>query len=135
MDYGRRTAPGEETLLREAVKQAEIAIGAEVRRLIPNARVLSLGAIDLYPSCLAFWICVATDAQRDSLLADRAFPESMRRIVADCGYPQDSVDRRLHLGVGRDGRPGLERKLVSRHEVGDAYASGRAIQRMIHMAG
>jgi hypothetical protein len=93
MDYGRRTAPGEETLLREAVKQAEIAIGAEVRRLIPNARVLSLGAIDLYPSCLAFWICVATDAQRDSLLADWTFPERMRRIVADCGYPQDSVDR------------------------------------------
>jgi hypothetical protein len=92
-DYGRRTMAGEEPLLRAAVRRAEIAITSEVRRTIPGARVTSFGAIDLYPSCLAFWICVATDAQRDSLLGDVAFSDRMRRIVADCGYPADSVDR------------------------------------------
>lgn len=93
IDYGRRTGAGEEPLLRQAVRRAEIAITSDVRRTIPDARVTSFGAIDLYPACLAFWICVATDAQRDALLGDPTFAARMRRIVADCGYPQDSVDR------------------------------------------
>jgi hypothetical protein len=91
IDYGRRTMAGEEPLLRAAVRRAEIAIGTEVSRTIPDARVTSFGAIDLYPSCLAILICVATDAQRDSLLKDPDFLGRIRRIVADCGYPEDSV--------------------------------------------
>jgi hypothetical protein len=78
-----------------------------------------LGAIDLYPSCLAFWICVATDAQRDALLADPAFAGRMRRIVADCGYPADSVDR---VGFTSESDETVDRDWAgnwyTRHEVG-----------------
>ena len=93
VDYGRRTSAGEEPLLRQAVRRAETAITSDIRRTIPDARVTSFGAIDLYPGCLAFWICVPTDAQRDALLGDPAFATRLRRIVADSGYPEDSVDR------------------------------------------
>lgn len=90
--YGRRTRPDELPALRSAIAAAERAIVAHVQRTIPGAGVISLGAVDLYPGTLAFWVTTPTDAQRDALLADQAgFEATLREIVRASGYPEDAV--------------------------------------------
>lgn len=91
--YGRRTAPGEEPLLRTAIANAERTMTAHVRKAMPGASIFSFGAVDLFPGSLAFWVRTPTDAERDALLGDPAVFEALRSLLRDAGYPEESLGR------------------------------------------
>jgi len=77
--------------LAPAIQAAEGAIRALARQRVPLAGVFHIGAVDLSPFNLAFWITTPTDAERDMLAADTELQDEFRRILLRAGYPADAV--------------------------------------------
>ncbi len=75
--------------LKSVVKKADKELLGVVREHEhPATSVFHVGAFDISPRHLAFWVVFETDAERDRFLADKAAPDAMRSTLAELGYPK-----------------------------------------------
>lgn len=72
----------------QAAEQAMIGLG---RQKVASAGAFHIGAVDISPVHLAYWITGATGGERDRLSADAALVESFRAVLAEAGYPTEAV--------------------------------------------
>ena len=79
--------------LAPAIQAAEQAIRTLARQRVAAAGVFHIGAVDLSPFNLAFWITTTSDAERDGLKGDAALIESFRHALLTAGYPAEAVPR------------------------------------------
>jgi hypothetical protein len=82
-----------EARLKPAIERALKQIEARARRRAAIEFVTWIGAIDISPVHLAFWIFTTTDADRDRLAADKALRARLRAIVRRSGYPKAAIAR------------------------------------------
>ncbi len=94
----RRSRPPNVAALRGAtpelkivIDQARAGIEALAREHAAIAFVTWIGAVEIDPKHLAFWIFTKTDAERDRLAANDLLKERFREILVVAGYPPDAV--------------------------------------------
>lgn len=85
-----RAAPPE---LAAVIEQARMEIETLARRYAGIAFVTWIGAVEIDPRRLAFWIFAKTDAERDRLAADTALVERFREMVGFAGYPAEALPK------------------------------------------
>ncbi|MBX7249403.1 MAG: hypothetical protein K1X35_10225 [Caulobacteraceae bacterium] len=100
-----RTQPGDGAL-GSAIAAAQAAIIRLAREKVPSAGAFHIGAVDISPANLAFWITTPTDAERDRLKADEDLRRAFRAALADAGYPPDSIS---HVGFAYESQETCDR--------------------------
>jgi hypothetical protein len=50
-----------------------------------------IGAIDINPRHLVFWVATDRDSERDALLADQSFIRDCLKALAASGYPREAA--------------------------------------------
>jgi hypothetical protein len=111
---GRRRPPPNSPAGREAAKarlkpfidRAQAEIEALVRGRASIVMVTWIGAVDISPLLLAYWIFTTTDAERDRLQADPALATELREIVRRSGYPAEAIE---HVGFAFESKETVDR--------------------------
>jgi hypothetical protein len=105
---GRRPSPPSITdgALGPVIRAAEAAIIALARQKVARAGAFHIGAVDIGPANLAFWITTATDAERDRLKADETMRAAFRAALAEAGYPADAIP---HVGFAYESQETVSR--------------------------
>jgi hypothetical protein len=84
----RRHAPPE---LKTIIETARAGIEALARQHAEIVFTTWIGAVEIDPKHLAFWIFTRTDAERDRLASNDRLLEEFREIAAVAGYPPPAV--------------------------------------------
>jgi hypothetical protein len=79
-------------LLEVAIWRAKRRVRSLVRRRYRCCEVSSIGAVDIHPRHLAFWVKTDTDAQRDALQADPDLQRRLREVLREVRYPAAAID-------------------------------------------
>ena len=77
--------------LTKVIDRVERAFGAFVETESAGAKVTYIGAYDLGPQYLAFWIFTTTDKERDRLLNEPQMIEALHELLRSNSYPVDAV--------------------------------------------
>jgi hypothetical protein len=83
-----RAAPPQ---LKTVIEQARAGIEALARQHAEIEFTTWIGAVEIDPKHLAFWIFTQTDAERDRLASDDRVREEFREILAVAGYPPEAL--------------------------------------------
>lgn len=91
-----------ETTLRdrlEAIVRTAERFGVEEMKKMgyTNFSFFHYGANWIHPKHLAIWICVQTDAEKDAVNSNSELLASIRRHLAENGYPEEGVDE-VYIG-------------------------------------
>jgi hypothetical protein len=70
-----------------------------------------IGAIDVDPKHLAFWVATDKDWERDQLLDDLSFRPDCLQALLQCGYPEEAVQ---FVGVAVESQQTVDRDFLGR---------------------
>jgi hypothetical protein len=73
--------------------------------------ISSIGAIDVDPKHLAFWVATDKDWERDQLLEDLSFRRDCLEALLQCGYPAKAVP---FVGVAVESQQTVDRDFFGR---------------------
>jgi hypothetical protein len=79
--------------LEPVIERARIGIEALARQHAAIQFVTWIGAVEIDPKHLAFWIFTRTDAERDRLAVKAGLLDQLRQFVREAGYPRVAVPR------------------------------------------
>ena len=77
--------------LKPLIKAAETLLLDDVRRRLAHAGVFSIGAVDVAPANLAFWVSTNTDDEKAALEADATLKARLQQILREVGYPAGAI--------------------------------------------
>lgn len=87
----RQVNHSKKSVLQNIISEAREEIKSITRQYAHIAHVISIGAVDVNPAYLAFWIFTITDEERDRLQGDRVLEARLREAVEKAGYPKDAI--------------------------------------------
>lgn len=65
-----------------------------------------IGAFELGPANLAWWLIVDSDAEKTRLIADGGLEHTLRALLAEEGYPAEAIP---HVGLAIESRETVDR--------------------------
>jgi hypothetical protein len=92
-------------LAKHRIRQLALARGIRPRW------ISSLGAINVDPKHLAFWVATEQDWERDQLLEDLTFRPDCLEAILQCGYPEEVV---RFVGVAAESQQTVDRDFLRR---------------------
>lgn len=73
------------------IHAAEQAVYRICQTVTECTGVFSFGAVEIDPKYLAIWVTVATDEQKNALIAHTELTEQFQHAILELGYPAEAV--------------------------------------------